>query len=109
MARRAVIFTKDERARLADVCKAIGTTFEELVHVATMHALDELEGDENYRTTLWERMTKATRKEDRTMRNDEMCCEPDFDYENGHYIHEKRCWGSVEANEERDEETRLGS
>lgn len=35
---------------------------------------------------------------------DEMCCEPDYDYENGQYVHHKGCWGSVEANAERDEQ-----
>ena len=32
----------------------------------------------------------------------EMCCEPD--HRDGHYVHAKGCWGSVEANLDRDEE-----
>lgn len=39
-----------------------------------------------------------------TDRSDEMCCEPDYDYEAGKYVHQDGCWGSVEANEERDEQ-----
>jgi hypothetical protein len=34
----------------------------------------------------------------------EMCCEPDWDYEKGQHVHEKNCWGSIEANEDRDAE-----
>lgn len=42
--RRTLTFTKGERARLADQCKALGITFEEFVHQATMQACDEMEG-----------------------------------------------------------------
>ena len=45
---RKVTFDAAERARLAVVCQALGTTFGEFVHTATMHALDELEGDGRY-------------------------------------------------------------
>lgn len=41
---RTVKFTKAERERLADQCKALGITFEEFVRHATMQALDEMEG-----------------------------------------------------------------
>jgi hypothetical protein len=41
---RKVTFSAEERKRLAEVCRALGTTFGELVHWATLHALDELEG-----------------------------------------------------------------
>lgn len=30
----------------------------------------------------------------------DMCCEPDYDYERGQYVHDERCHGSVLANEE---------
>jgi hypothetical protein len=40
---RQLTFSEEERARLATACKALGTTFEELVHWATLQALDELE------------------------------------------------------------------
>ncbi len=33
----------------------------------------------------------------------EMCCEPDFDYCTGKYVHQDGCHGSVEANEEAEE------
>lgn len=39
-----VTFTASERARLAEVCKALGTTFAEFVHFATMEAVSEVEG-----------------------------------------------------------------
>ena len=29
-----------------------------------------------------------------------MCCEPDYDYERGQYVHDKGCHGSVLANDE---------
>ena len=56
MVPRKVSFDRDERARLAMVCKVLGVTFAEFVHTATMHALDEMEGDDRYRKSLWERM-----------------------------------------------------
>ncbi len=37
-------FSPEERSRLAKVCQALGTTFEEFVHHATMQAVDEMEG-----------------------------------------------------------------
>ena len=39
-----VVFTRAERARLAEVCMALGAKFPEFVHFATMRAVDELEG-----------------------------------------------------------------
>ena len=44
MARARATFTREERERLAPVCIALGTTFGEFVHFATMRAVDELEG-----------------------------------------------------------------
>jgi len=41
---RTLTFTREERARLAEVCKVLGTTFQEFVKQATLHALDEMEG-----------------------------------------------------------------
>ncbi len=41
---RRLTFSIDERRRLAEVCQALGTTFEEFVYHATMQALDEMEG-----------------------------------------------------------------
>jgi hypothetical protein len=41
---RKITFSAEERARLAKVCVALGTRFEEFVHDATMQALDEMEG-----------------------------------------------------------------
>jgi hypothetical protein len=41
---RQLTFSEEERARLVTACRALSTTFEELVHWATLHALDELEG-----------------------------------------------------------------
>lgn len=43
--RDEVTFTKQERRRLAKACQVLGTTFAEFVHQATMHALDEFEGE----------------------------------------------------------------
>jgi hypothetical protein len=48
VALRRLTFTREERARLADICKVLGVTFEEFVHTATLHALDEIEGDRQY-------------------------------------------------------------
>lgn len=39
-----LVFNPEERRRLAKVCQALGTTFEEFVHHATMQAVDEMEG-----------------------------------------------------------------
>lgn len=39
-----VDWTADDRLRLAAVCQALGVTFEEFVHEATMQAVDEVEG-----------------------------------------------------------------
>jgi hypothetical protein len=47
VARRELTFTKEERARLAEVCIALGTTFEEFAHFATMRCIDECEGYAN--------------------------------------------------------------
>lgn len=44
MSKRTVTFSAEERARLAEICKALGTTFGEFVHFATMRAVDECEG-----------------------------------------------------------------
>ena len=44
MSGRDLTFSAEERARLADVCKALGTTFAEVAHFATMRAVDECEG-----------------------------------------------------------------
>ena len=41
---RQLTFSVEERRRLAAVCKALGTTFEEFCHFATMQAVDECEG-----------------------------------------------------------------
>ena len=42
--KRQLTFTKDERAKIADHCKALGITFEEFIHTATMQAVDEVNG-----------------------------------------------------------------
>ncbi len=44
MARRTLTFTKEERARLAEVCVALSITFEEFAHFATMRAVEECDG-----------------------------------------------------------------
>lgn len=41
---RQVTFTREERQRIADQCKALGITFEEFVRYGTLQALDEMEG-----------------------------------------------------------------
>ena len=35
------------------------------------------------------------------------CCDGEYDYETGVMGHAKGCWGSIEANQERDEEKGL--
>jgi hypothetical protein len=42
--RRTLTFTAEERARLAAHCSAMGVSFEEFVHEATMQACDEMDG-----------------------------------------------------------------
>ena len=42
---RRLTFSAEERKRLAFACQALGTTFEEFVHEATLQALDEFEAD----------------------------------------------------------------
>jgi hypothetical protein len=41
---RQLTFSEEERGRLAVCCKALGTSFEEFAHFATMQAVDEVEG-----------------------------------------------------------------
>jgi hypothetical protein len=41
---KKVTFSAEERKRLANVCVALGTTFQEFCHFATMQAVDECEG-----------------------------------------------------------------
>ena len=41
---RILTFTKAERKRIADHCLAIGISFEEFIHQATMQACDEMDG-----------------------------------------------------------------
>jgi hypothetical protein len=41
---RLITFTKEERERIAPHCKALGITFAEFVHDATMHMVDEMDG-----------------------------------------------------------------
>jgi hypothetical protein len=47
MVAKVVNFTREERARMADQCRALGITFGELVHQCTIQGLDELETDEH--------------------------------------------------------------
>jgi hypothetical protein len=42
--KRQLTFTKEERVAIADHCKAMGITFEEFIHTATMQAVDEVNG-----------------------------------------------------------------
>lgn len=41
---RRVSFTQDEKDRLHDVCRALGTTYVEFMHFAVMQAVTEVEG-----------------------------------------------------------------
>lgn len=41
---RKVTFTREERERISEQCKALGITFEEFVRFGTLQAVDELEG-----------------------------------------------------------------
>ena len=42
--KRRLTFDVDERARLREVTAILGVTFEEFVHHATLHAVDEVLG-----------------------------------------------------------------
>jgi hypothetical protein len=37
-------FSEDDRKRLMPVCRALGTSFADFIHFATMQAVDECEG-----------------------------------------------------------------
>jgi hypothetical protein len=66
--KRRLRFDGEERARLAAVCRDLGTTFEEFGRVAILHALDEYEAlvrDRRLPPSPWRRLV-ARRDAERT-------------------------------------------
>jgi hypothetical protein len=57
--RRTLTFTKEERARLAVHCSAMGVYFEDFVHEAAMQACDEMDGIQR-RLSLLDRLSKVS-------------------------------------------------
>ena len=56
-----ITFSREERARIAVHCKALGTKFHEFVHDASMQIVDELDGVRRERAATDARVLDAAR------------------------------------------------